>query len=281
VARKSSADMAKEKAAKQKKMAIGLSVVLVLAMGYAVKTMMSLNGGGSKPVAADTTAATTTPTAPTTTPTATPGATTTPSLAAPTLAGAGTDASAGAPTTGADDLVSAVTPTLDAGQLESFSRFSSKDPFATGSATSKSSGSSGSAPKTPAKPKTTPKTPAPPTPPAVAPTSAVLSVNGAQETVQVGGSFPSASPMFQLVSLTKTTANVSIVGGSYANGDATVTLTVGKPTTLVNTASGTRYTLILYPQGTTPTGTSTTTTTTTPTTTTPVTTTPVTTTPGT
>src|SRR4051812_23082184 len=84
MAKKTVADAAKAKAAKQKKMAIGLSVFLVLAMGYAVHTMMSIGGGGgaaSKPVAG------TTPTASAAAPTAAP-APTGALPAAPSLSGA-------------------------------------------------------------------------------------------------------------------------------------------------------------------------------------------------
>jgi len=58
------------------------------------------------------------------------------------------------------------------------------------------------------------------------------------------------------------------VGGSYASGAATVTLHENKPVTLMNTADGTRYKLVLKPQGT-PVPSTTTTTSTTPTSTTP------------
>jgi hypothetical protein len=58
--------------------------------------------------------------------------------------------------------------------------------------------------------------------------------------------------VFELVSLTAKTATISVVGGSYASGGNTLKLTVSKPVTLVNTADGTRYTLLLYPQGTQP-----------------------------
>jgi hypothetical protein len=63
------------------------------------------------------------------------------------------------------------------------------------------------------------------------------------------------------VSLTQKSAKVAIAGGSYADGAPAMTLTVGTPVTLQNTADGTRYTLLLEPQGTqvpastTPTGT--------------------------
>jgi len=78
----------------------------------------------------------------------------------------------------------------------------------------------------------------------------VISVNGASESVASGSNFPAASPVFQLLSLTATTAKISVVGGSYASGAGTLTLKVNKPVTLVNTADGTRYTLLLMPQGT-------------------------------
>jgi hypothetical protein len=56
--------------------------------------------------------------------------------------------------------------------------------------------------------------------------------------------------VFELVSLTAKTATISVVGGSYASGGNTLTLSVNKPVTLVNQADGTRYTLLLYAQGT-------------------------------
>ena len=43
---------------------------------------------------------------------------------------------------------------------------------------------------------------------------------------------------------------ISIVGGSYASGAPAVTLLENKPVTLMNTADGTRYKLILKPVGT-------------------------------
>jgi uncharacterized membrane protein YgcG len=253
---KKPADAAKDKAAKQKKIAIGLVCFLALAVAYAAHTMMSLNSsGGTKPVAAsETTPATTTPATPTPAPTA----------AAPTLGGAPVATDPAAASTGSGQLLAAVSPPADPGQLESFSHFESKDPFAGGGPSSSSpsssggssgsgtgssgSGSSGSGTSSP------PATPpAPPTPP---PTTAVIAVNGVSESVTTGAIFPTTSPnatsngVFDLVSLTSNTATVSVVGGSYASGSQTLKLTANKPVTLVNTADGTRYTLLLYPQGT-------------------------------
>ena len=247
MARKSPNDTAKEKAAKQKKLVIILGVVLAGAVAFAAHTMMGMSGSpSSAPQAATTTAGTSTPAPATPTGTALPAA---PSLGsiAPT---------ATTPTASTSPLVSAVQAPADTGQLQSFSLFESKDPFHTSgpgtagsSSSSQSGGTSGgasggtssggaSAPKIP---------PAPPAPP---PTSAVISVNGTSESVMSGSNFPAASPVFQLLSLTATTAKISVVGGSYASGAGTLTLKVNKPVTLVNTADGTRYTILLMPQGT-------------------------------
>ena len=82
-------------------------------------------------------------------------------------------------------------------------------------------------------------------------------MNGTLYTVPTGTDFPQASatdssivPLFHLLSLTAHTAKISIVGGSYATGAAAVTLKENKPVTLMNTADGTRYVLILKPLGT-------------------------------
>ena len=271
MARKNPADAAKAKAQKQKKLAIGLGVVLALAMAYAVHTMMSLNGGGSssaKPQAAVETSA---PAAPVPSGSATPTAL----PSAPSLSGAASSPSGATSSALSTKLVNAVQAPPAAGQLQSFSLFESKDPFNAGGPTATPGGGSGGGSSSggggggggTAKP---PKTP--PAPPSAPPLSAVISVNGVAESVSTGANFPASNPMFQLVSLTETTAKVSVAGGSYANGAATLTLKVNKPVTLVNTADGTRYTLTLQPQGTTVSAP--------PTTTTPTTTTPTTTTSG-
>jgi hypothetical protein len=206
----------------------------------------------------------------TTTATATPP-TGTPTLAAPTLQGAGQDASATASTTGS---LASATLTVQDGQLASFSRFASKDPFAqqlsddeTGSTSTGSSSSSGSS-----SPDNTTSIPGN----EPAPGTAVISVNGTLLTVTVGDDFPETSPtdptlvpLFHLVSLTAHTAKISIVGGAYSSGAKTITLKENKRVTLMNTADGTRYTLVLKPQGTDAGGTDTTGTTTTPTVTLP------------
>jgi hypothetical protein len=176
----------------------------------------------------------------------------TPSLAAPTLAGAEQSATTPA-TSGSGVTTGDGPPPPQQGQLASFSLFESKDPFAQqiqnttgtptgggttpGGSTGTGSPSSGS-------------TPTVPTGSQPAPGSAVISVNGTLMSVTSGTDFPADQPLFHLVSLTAHTAKISIVGGSYANGAPAVTLHENKPVTLVNTADGTRYKLVLKPQGT-------------------------------
>ncbi|MFL5912384.1 MAG: hypothetical protein ACJ768_17670 [Gaiellaceae bacterium] len=253
-------DRAQEKAKKQKKLAIILCSVLALVLVYEVpKTMKLMNSGAKAPVveASASTPPAPNPTVTTSTPSGPPGAS--PAAAA-----------AAAP---AQSIVASVQVQPDPGQLTEFARFASKDPFLqsvqkSGAATA-AAGSPSS--KTAVPPKT--KTAAPKTPPAPPPTSAVISINGELVSVTVDTDFPisgtafsqAGAPIFHLVSLTQKSAKVAIAGGSYADGAPAITLTVGTPVTLQNTADGTRYTLLLEPQGTqVPTTTTTTTTGTTP-----------------
>jgi hypothetical protein len=259
MARKSRQDVAKAKAAKQKKIAIGGGVVLLALLGYqGPKVMKMMNQKPKPPIVS----------AVPTTPGATAAAPTDPnSLAAPTLGGTPT---AAAPVTGSDtssvDLVSAVPVSPDPGQLEAFNRLATKDPFAAqvakggagpsggsgGSGSGSGSQGGGSSTKPPAV--TTPPPSTTPAPVAPAPSTATISLNGEELSVGVGTDFPQAGAtfnrvgaIFHLVSLTAKSAKISIVGGSYADGANAITLTMGKPLTLQNTADGTRYILILEP----------------------------------
>ena len=183
-------------------------------------------------------------------------------IAAPSLSGGNATASATSVAAGGLSDPSEVS-TANSGQLLAFSRFRTKDPFAqqinvacaSGStdASTSSACESGSGSK-PSTGSTSPPsgggstgggTTTTPAPSAATATTAVISVNGASEEVKVGGKFPSSNPTFVLVSLTKTTAQVGIAGGSLEGQKQTVTLKKGKPLTLMNTADGTRYVLRL------------------------------------
>ena len=188
----------------------------------------------------------------------TPAATTTATspIAAPSLGGGNATAAA---VTGGDGLSDPdAVPAPESGQLLSFGLFRTKDPFAQqldssgptgpaapagGGATAGATGPKGVTGKAGSAKNGTFK-PAPSTV-KTAPTAAVISVNGSPSAVQVGGTFPSADPVFKLVSLTAKGAKVSIAGGSLSSGAPAVTLVKNKPLTLVNTADGTRYVLRL------------------------------------
>jgi hypothetical protein len=236
---------AQAKAAKQKKIAIGLGVLF---LGVAViqgPKMLKMLKGPAAPVAAATAT-------PTPAPTGTPEA---PSAVAP----------AGSPPAAGQPAVLASSDT--AGQLLSFELFESKDPFtqqvdanpqapsatdakpqptvpATGTTPASSGGSAVPGPASGAG-ATPPATPfAPVAEPAAATT---ISVNDVSGPADVGKEFPTDDPIFVLVSTASDgkSAQIGIAGGSYANGERTITLKLGKPLTLQNTADGTRYELVL------------------------------------
>jgi hypothetical protein len=253
MARKTKADIAKAKQARQKKIAIGGGVLLLALVGYqGPKVLKMMNQKPNPPILGPVTPSAAAPTD--------PG-----SLVAPTLGG--TTTTAAAPTdssAGSSDLVSAVPVSPDPGQLESFNRLATKDPFAAqvsgataGAQSAGGAGSSGSAGSGTQSPPVTPSpspSPTTPSPAAPAPSSAKISLNGELLSVAVNTDFPQSGAtfdrvgaIFHLVSLTAKTAKISIVGGSYADGANTITLTMGKPLTLQNTADGTRYVLILEP----------------------------------
>jgi hypothetical protein len=229
-------DPAKAKEAKQKKIAIGGAVVLVILLAIqGPKVMKQMGRSSAPPPAPPTTIAS--PASPT--PVATTPAT-------------GVDPTGG---TGGSGLISETAPTAALGQVSSFGRFASKDPFAaipgsTSQPADSGGGDTGGGSEPPAKP------PAPPAPPKSSGgggktlTSAVIAVNGVKELVSVGANFPAANPLFHLVSVSDHSVKISVAGGALANGEGSVTLKEGEPVTLMNTSDGTRYKIQLYPQGT-------------------------------
>jgi hypothetical protein len=236
MASKKHVDPLKAKQKRQKVIAAVLGVLFLGVLAFQVPRVMKMMKTPPNPHANDSVTTTT--------------ATGTPSLAAPTLRGA--EQPTTDPTTGAPVAVSA-TPTVQDGQLASFSRFASKDPFNQqlsddkGSSPSSSSSGGGSGSTGSGGTSSPPQIPSGSAP---RPGSAVISVNGTLYTVATASDFPQANPLFHLVSVTAHSAKISIAGGSYSSGAPTVTLKEGKPVTLVNTADGTRYTLILKPLGT-------------------------------
>jgi hypothetical protein len=225
---------AKAKAKRQKIILAVLGVVFLGVLAWQVPSVLKMMN--KKPPAA----ATTPP----------PAAAPAPALGTPVTPVSGTPVSATTPGGGLTDSDPAAQAA--SGQLVTFDRFASKDPFqqqallpdstptaATETSVEPPTGSSTS----------TSSTKPPPPPPAPAPTTAQIAVNGSSETVAKGGTFPQSDPVFVLLSVSKTTAKVAISGGSLASGGATVTLKRGKKLTLENTVDGARYVLLLVSTG--------------------------------
>jgi hypothetical protein len=214
-------NLAQAKAARQKKIAIGGSALLVIVLVIQVPRMMKqLKGSNPAPAAA--------PVSPT------------PAPATPV---------AGVPT--------AVAAT---DKLVSFESFTSKDPFiqqvsegAAASAPAASSTTTGGTASATASNTTTGtsqttafKTSAgagSSTPKGAQ--TATIQVNGSAETVGESKTFPKSNPVFKLVSVGEGSVEVAIADGSFKDGDKTITLTEGKSVTLLNTASDKRYKLLL------------------------------------
>ncbi|HEX3266923.1 MAG TPA: hypothetical protein VHQ98_02955 [Gaiellaceae bacterium] len=235
----------KAKAKKQKIYAAIGGVLLLGLLAFQVpRTMKMLHPPNANESAASTPASTTATTGP---------------IAAPSLGGGNATAVSASP--GGDGIADPdAVPLPESGQLLAFGRFRTKDPFVQqlklDCADSSGAGCASSGP--PSTGTSKPPTDTKPTKSrvgssnsslgssavvAAAPTSAVISVNGAPQTVEVGGNFPSSDPAFTLVSLTAKAAKVGIAGGALENGKSTVTLKKNKPMTLMNTADGTRYVL--------------------------------------
>jgi hypothetical protein len=220
----------KAKAKRQKIVAAVLGLVLLGVLAWQVPSMLKIMN--KKPPAAAT--ATTPPVSsvPGTAPAAAP-------VAAPVASGTLSDS----------DPV----PQASTGQLVSFDRFATKDPFAQ-QLTVPAAPSASAAPVNPKPAHAPTRSPSSLQSPQAsatartaqsAPKSAKISLNGVMEQISIGGSFPADDPLFTVVSLTKTKAKISISGGSLDSGASTVTLTKGKTLTLQNTVDGARYELVL------------------------------------
>jgi hypothetical protein len=219
---------AKAKAKRQKIILAVLAVVFVGVLAWQVPSVLKMMN--KKPVASTATPA---PAAPV------PGAPAVPATGTPVAA-------TGAPVASGTLIDSDPAAQAAGGQLVTFDRFESKDPFEQQLRLrdQQSPAAPGRrAAKAPAPDAGGGATPKPPPP--AAPSSAAISVNGTRETVSVGSAFPQSDPMFVLVSVTKTSAKVAISGGSLDSGSGAVTLAKGKKLTLENTVDGSRYTLVL------------------------------------
>jgi len=251
--KKGRVDPIKQREKRAKIMAAIGGVLLLAVAGYEIPSVMKSSGGATPSSAAPP------PTHTTTLPTTTAPGT-----------GATSGGAAPAPVHSEGLVDPNAAPPATSNQLVSFSMFETKDPFrpqvtTTAASTStppsttptsttpttttqlgsvvpptggSGSGSTGTS-TTPAAGTSTTTTTTPTGP------TATIAVNGVRSTVPAQGTFPSSSPVFRLVSFTSDTAEIAIVGGSYASGTPTLTLKAGQPITLENTTDGKRYTIEL------------------------------------
>lgn len=230
------------KQAKQKKILIVASIMLVILLAIQLPKLM----GGSKK------SATATPAAQTAATPGTDGAAVTPAAATPAAT-----PTAAAGLTAPTRLTESSGPKPGKEQLASFSLFAPKDPFvqqikvetpgAPGAAPAAAPGGAVSGGKSAGKSASGGggvKV-------AAVPTYATVSVNGDPQALVVKDVFPVDDPMFRLVAVAPKSIKVGIAGGRLTSGKA-VKLEMGKKLTLVNTTTGARYTLELLYTGTSP-----------------------------
>jgi hypothetical protein len=252
MANKKRVDPIKQREKRAKVAAIVGVLMLALVAAYEIPTVMKATKAPPAPVRASSGS--------------TAGSSTTGSL--PNIA---SGASAAAPTssTSSGQLVDTdIPPPSTDGQLVSFNVFATKNPFLPQVSTAQGASATTTTPNsankqgadTPASPAPTTTTPAAPgrtvVPPAQAPATTTtttaapqpavaISVNGVVSRVATQGTFPAGAPVFRLASWTRDSAQVAIVGGSYASGGATLTLHIGQALTLENQTDGKRYKLEL------------------------------------
>lgn len=228
---------------RQKQIAVGGAILLAILLAFELPHYLGGGSSSSSPPAGTTAATATTATTAAANGTPTASASTSPSSAAAAMT----------PRTHTRLPNSDVPPARKKSQLASFEHFDSKDPFVQQVSAETAPTSPAPAPalggsSAPAGGGPSNGVPAQQTAARVTlgrETAATIEVNGKPETVQVGSTFPSTNPIFKLVSLSNGAAEIGIANGAYSSGAQTVSLTVGNPLTLVDTADGVRYELQL------------------------------------
>jgi hypothetical protein len=243
------------KAARERKQKIVVAIGGVVLAGLMViqgpKLLDAFGGGGSDSSTA-TPAATATPQA--TPATGTPSATATPTT--PSVEFVRAPKSARAQLAGVVIVPEQPVQPGD-GQLGSFSRFDSKDPFVQQVKEAVAGAAAQAAPAQAQAPKAAdaavkagasgsaasggqPATGSASSAPAVLPTLAMLRVNGKLVSLEAGKRFPSGDGAFVVKSLKRNSVGIAVADGEFAGGGV-LTLRLGRQVTLVNTATGARY----------------------------------------
>ena len=200
--KKVQAALLKQKEAKQKKVLFLLVPLFLGLMAWqGPKTFKAFTGGNAPP---PTTAA--------------------PSTTAPTPGSAPSTPGAGAVVVPPSQLVDTdAPPSLMDGQMSNLGVFPGRDPFSGGAITpglgDVSAGGAGTGTGTTS---------------TTTHTSARVEVNGGAEDVSIGDTFPESDPAFKLVSVTASSAMISLASGAtFTNGDQSEQIKVGETLTVV------------------------------------------------
>jgi hypothetical protein len=246
------------KAARERKQKIFLAVAGVVFLGLMAiqgpKLLKQLRGSESAAPAASTTAAS--PASPATA--GAPSASADSATATPAPVATPVRAPKAATTQLAGVVIVPEQPVqAGEGQLSSFSRFDSKDPFVQQvgeeplptPAEIAAKGAPSQSPAAPvqqsggvvgALPGSAPTGQGTASRPVAKPTLAVLLVNGKLQSLEAGKRFPKGDQAFVLRTLKPGRVGIAVANGSFAGGGV-LTLRLGRKVTLVNTATGTRY----------------------------------------
>lgn len=224
-------DPRKQKEAKQKKILVALVVILIGVVAIMGPGLLDRVRGEEEPAAeqtaesADQGASESTPSLPLATP---------------------SDQAQGSLTVSAELPDSDIPPPADEGQLISFGRFTATDPF--NQLLEFDIPEEEPEPEAPSDPGDTGPPPDdgggdPGDDPVdfEIPDTAVLIVNEVEETIGVGGAFPTEDPVFELASISGETAMIGLVTGSFSTGVPNVDLNVGETLTLISQPDGVRY----------------------------------------
>jgi hypothetical protein len=234
--RKAGEILRKQKEAKQKKLLLVLVPIFVLLVVWQGPSYLKMLKGSDEPAATETTGETV-PTGTAPDPSVAPA----PSTATPD---GGTPA---ASPIGAAVLADSDRPsTADTGQLVSFDRFRSKDPFRQIVKDDDGSGDTGgtvTAPTNPGGGSGSGGGSGGGSDDGLAPVSAVLEVNGVKQKVELDGAFPESEELFKLVRLSRTSAWIGLVTGEFSNGKDSIEVDVGDTLNLVSQPDGIRYTI--------------------------------------
>jgi hypothetical protein len=75
-------------------------------------------------------------------------------------------------------------------------------------------------------------------------TAALVTVNGKKQLFGAGAEFPEVAPLFKLAAIAKQGLKISVLGGSFANGQHYLVLKQHNKVTLMNQSDGTKFVIV-------------------------------------